>query len=171
MIHIVESIVITQVGEMNQPWYGLVMKYDQPSAAVIIVKIERHILFLDPNALNRGSIKIRNFMSFATKYNDESEACQMFDQLIGETSRKPANGAIFRNSINKVIYPADLAKVIQTFPIIEGQRFAAAAMKRAIAHAYGTEQQQTAREKQLMREIAELKTSKRKKKKRNIPDY
>ena len=107
--------MITRVGEMNQPWYALVMKNDQPSAAVMIVKIDRHILFIDPAAMGRGSIKIRNFQSYATRYNDETEACQMFDQMIGETSRKPDTAPIFRNTHNKIIYPAELANLLQRF--------------------------------------------------------
>ena len=163
--------MITRVGEMNQPWYALVMKNDQPSAAVMIVKIDRHILFIDPAAMGRGSIKIRNFQSYATRYNDETEACQMFDQMIGETSRKPDTAPIFRNTHNKIIYPADLANLLQRFPRDEATYFAPASTRHAMDMIYGTTQQKTAREKALEREIEQLKASKRKKKKPRKPEY
>lgn len=170
LIIIVESVIMTQAGEMNQPWYGLIMKYDQPSAMVIIVKIERHILFLDPAALSRGSIHIRNYMSFATKYNDETEACQMFDRMLGETSRKPSSASIFRNTGEKIVYPAGLVKIVREFPIDDGQFFATAATRNALAQVYGTERQITSREKHLQREL-DAAHHKRKKKKRILPDY
>lgn len=171
LILIVESVIMTQAGEMNQPWYGLIMKYDQPSATVIIVKIERHILFLDPAALSRGSIHIRNYMSFATKYNDETEACQMFDRMLGETSRKPSNASIFRNTGEKIIYPAGLAKIVREFPIEDGQLFATSSVREALAQVYGTSKQITTREKNLQRELAAAKHHRKKKKPRVVPDY
>ena len=62
----IQNIVITDRNFDNEPWYALVLKRDNPSKSVVLVKIEmedvgKFVLWLDPSSASHGSLNIRNF--------------------------------------------------------------------------------------------------------------
>lgn len=166
----VNNIVITQTGAVNVPWYALITKDIKNYPSVMIVKFVNYVFLIDPSAMDRGSLWIREFERFYSK--ESILANDGFHAKIGEICAKTGLSHIFRpRPTNRVIYPAEMAALLPSFPTDEASAFAHTAILRTKDQIYGTNQEITEREKVLQRQIDELNQKKRKKKKKPKIEY
>ena len=95
----IQNIVITDRNFDNEPWYALVLKRDNPSKSVVLVKIEmedvgKFVLWLDPSSASHGSLNIRNF-----------HVCK-----VGEDLNK-----IFYEALNEACFSASEDKIFRSY--------------------------------------------------------
>lgn len=159
----IESIVITQTGAVNKPWYALITKLVPPYPSAMVAKFENYVFVLDPSAMDRRSIWIRSFERY---YSKETMANDGFYAQVGSLIAIPHTSSLFKVMKNRIIYPAELAELLPRFPVDDAGYFVHAAINRTHDQIYGTSKERTDREKKMAKEMDELRLSKKKKKKK-----
>ena len=147
----IPTIILTEVHESNQPWFALITKNDPPNPSAMVVKYVNYVFVIDPTAMSRGSLWIRSFERF---YSQDSNASnEGFYTTLGQISIAPGNARYFKVARDKIIYPGELATLLARFPTDDASHFAKAAINRTKEQIFGTNQQITAREQKLIREM------------------
>ena len=171
----IQNIVITDRNFDNEPWYALVLKRDNPSKSVVLVKIEmedvgKFVLWLDPSSASHGSLNIRNF--HVCKVGED--LYKIFYEALNEACFSASEDKIFRSYLpQRQAYPSALGLLIKNFPKSDLQYFASISIKRAFEEINGDHHTQTAREKELEAKYNALvnRLKAKKKKKKTKPTY
>lgn len=160
----VPTIILTEVRESNQPWFALITKNNPPNPSAMVVKYVNYVFVIDPTAMSRGSLWIRSFERF---YSQDSNASnEGFFTTLGQISVAPGTARYFKVARDKIIYPGELATLLARFPIEDASYFAKGAMNRTHDQIFGTNQQITAREQKLLRELSAPQRAKSNRKRR-----